>query len=285
MPRLHVHFAKLLLLFAFANNVESFILSPLAALRQSIMVTAPLKYENTQEQEGAELSLVDSNSRNGTNTEEIVLPRKSTSDQQVYSLLDSEEKSPRGSPKVYPLAAETPSWRPATKFRLKLGAAMSLGMSLALLVQRPTTLVELLGKWWSSRGFTGLASLGRTVSYVWALFVAYPRMLDRRAAERKERKREKELDRKRREILLLSNEIGRLRQEMSSLDAEIRSFRREIISMTAYSKDNPEVSDAISKEMDHLVSLRKQIQADLAAARKERSDLKLEPPIDASFEF
>ncbi|CAB9505773.1 expressed unknown protein [Seminavis robusta] len=177
--------------------------------------------------------------------------------------------------------------RPATKFRVGLGLAALVSLSLTSLFR--ARWLSLVTRWVSHRGFQGLSALGRTIAFAWGALVAYPRLLDRRAAERKQRDREKALDRRRNELYQLAAEVSRLRQELSSIDAEIRSFRREVISLKALasssvnasSEDSNGIQEAITAEMAHLAQLRSDTQAALSAARQTWAEARASSPPDA----
>jgi hypothetical protein len=160
-------------------------------------------------------------------------------------------------------------------------------------------------RWLASRGFQGIAALGRSVAYGWALFVGYPRLLDRRAKEKKKREREKALERWRVYLRSLAAEVVRLRQELSSIDSEIRTFRREIISLKASltknegvdtkrddcdsrksstnnsAQWNDDIQEAITQEMTHLRQLRDDTKQALAAARETWSEMRAKSPLEA----
>ena len=131
--------------------------------------------------------------------------------------------------------------KPSTKFRAALVSVAALtGFGLAVLSSPKagkavvgSTLLPQLQHWIRHRGFQGFSALGRTVAYLWALLVAYPRLLDRRASERRQKRRDSLVEQRRQELLGLAGEVSRLRQELATIDAEIRSFRREIISLQA----------------------------------------------------
>ena len=115
--------------------------------------------------------------------------------------------------------------------------------------------------------------------------MAYPRMLDKRASDRRRSRKEKELDRRRNQLTMLANEVSRLRQELASIDAEIRSFRREVIAMKAYAKsstgsinEDTDVQEAIENEMAHLRQLRSDTHAQLTAARESYSSVRSQSP-------
>ncbi|KAL3912864.1 MAG: hypothetical protein SGARI_000940, partial [Bacillariaceae sp.] len=220
---------------------------------------------------------------------------------------------------------------PGMKFRVRVGVAtITLASVLSFILPSTTTsgaakggglrsLLTVLTKWLSSRGFQGIAALGRSIAYGWALFVGYPRLLDRRAYEKKKRERERALERWRAYLRSLAAEVVRLRQEMSSLDSEIRAFRREIISLKAsFKSDNgrssttlssssssdnddsssestrstsnnnksaqwndDDVQEAITQEMTHLTQLREDTKQALAAARQTWSEMRAKSPLEA----
>jgi hypothetical protein len=200
---------------------------------------------------------------------------------------------------------------PGMKFRVRLGVALITAVSI-LSVFLPygaaarggkgiTSVLAILQRWLSHRGFQGIAALGRSVAYGWALFVAYPRMLDRRAADKKKREREKAVERWRVYLRSLAAEVVRLRQELSSIDSEIRAFRREIISLKAtltnYNNGNTDVDnekagssnqnwntdiqEGITREMSHLTQLREDTKQALSAARQTWSEMRAKSPLEA----
>jgi hypothetical protein len=204
------------------------------------------------------------------------------------------------------------------------GAAKTTATTTATAVAAASTITRgarsvwmVVQKWLSHRGFQGIAAFGRSVAYGWALFVAYPRMLDRRAKDRTKREQEKAVERWRIYLRSLAAEVVRLRQELSSIDGEIRTFRREIITLKAslarYGRNNddfsrpsssssddngekitqhtsssskdegwdPEIQEAITQEMAHLVQIRDDTRAALAAARKAWSEMRAQSPLEA----
>ena len=177
--------------------------------------------------------------------------------------------------------------RPGVKFRLRLGFVTTIALAASSL-WAPQKRLWTVGQWWiAHRGFQGIAALGRSVAYLWAVLVAYPRMLDKRASERRRSRKEKELDRRRNQLTMLANEVSRLRQELASIDAEIRSFRREVIAMKAYAKSNSisdsisqdtDVQEAIENEMAHMRQLRSDTHAQLTAARESYSSVRSQSP-------
>ena len=177
--------------------------------------------------------------------------------------------------------------RPGVKFRLRLGFVTTIALAASSL-WAPQKRLWTVGQWWiAHRGFQGIAALGRSVAYLWAVLVAYPRMLDKRASDRRRSRKEKELDRRRNQLTMLANEVSRLRQELASIDAEIRSFRREVIAMKAYAKSNSisdsisqdtDVQEAIENEMAHMRQLRSDTHAQLTAARESYSSVRSQSP-------
>ncbi|KAG7369627.1 hypothetical protein IV203_027373 [Nitzschia inconspicua] len=202
---------------------------------------------------------------------------------------------------------------PGMKFRVRLGVAVVTIASVLSVILPPavrggkggiTSILVLLQKWVAHRGFQGIAALGRSVAYGWALFVAYPRMLDRRAADKKKRDRDRAMERWRVYLRSLAAEVVRLRQELSSIDGEIRAFRREIISLkatltkfdgegtngddgdeeTKHRKNqswNADIQEAITQEMTHLTQLREDTKQALAAARQTWSEMRAKSPLEA----
>lgn len=162
------------------------------------------------------------------------------------------------------------SFRPANKFRIGLGVTLMTFLSIASLIAPTSRLLVGIQSWLSHRGFQGLAALGRSIAYGWALFIGYPRLLDRRQMERQHRDKVRVRERHEKLILQLRSEVSQFQQNLETIDAEIRSFRREIINLKAFAKDdNPDVQEAITAEMAHLAHLRSDAQAALTAARQE----------------
>jgi len=219
--------------------------------------------------------------------------------------------------------------RPGQKFRFRLGIISIAFVSLwntvvvrkysgfitgiftgAAATTTATSFGSIFRRWFSNRGFQGIAALGRSFAYGWAIFVAYPRMLDRRAKERRLKREEKALDQWMRYIKGTADEVVRLRKELSSLEGEIRAFRREILairaaridSFSAMSKknDNADSDDnnstlrnnyddssnksdrilreAIINEMTHLIRLRDDTRLTLTMARKRWSEVRAKRP-------
>jgi hypothetical protein len=128
--------------------------------------------------------------------------------------------------------------RPGQKFRLRLVTAALIVASFwnIIAVQSGGTyigIITILQKWLSHRGFQGLAAAGRSCAYLWAILVAYPRMLDKRSKERRRKREDEMVDRWRNILRNSSEEIVRLRRELSLLEKEIRTFRREILAIRA----------------------------------------------------
>lgn len=169
-------------------------------------------------------------------------------------------------------------WRPSAKFRTILGvsaATFLAGLWFSPLQQKLWTLIQ---TWWMHRGWQGVAALGRSVAYGWALFVAYPRVLDRRAAEKQRQKTETKLNSQRRYLQSLAAELDRLRHEYTTVSREIRAFRREIIALKAAGGIQEDVQQAIDVEMAQLVQLRADIQAALQAARTKWAATRAQSP-------
>jgi len=146
-------------------------------------------------------------------------------------------------------------WRrlkPGQKFRFRLGIAALACVSLwdtvvvrnyggfvngivtgAAATTTATGFGGLLRRWFALRGFQGIAALGRSVAYGWAILVAYPRMLDRRAKERRLKREEEALKQWSRVLKGIADEVLRLKRELSLLEGEIRTFRREILAIRA----------------------------------------------------
>lgn len=168
--------------------------------------------------------------------------------------------------------------RPGVRFRIQLGVvttAILFIASLALPQKKPLGLVT---KWMTQRGFQGLSALGRSVAYAWALLVAYPRLLDKRAQDKRQNEDALQNESKRRFLKSLAKEVVRLRTEVTGLDSEIRSFRREVLSLRAQGYVDPEVQEAIHGEMQHLMQLRADRQAALQAVRQAWSDTRAKSP-------
>jgi len=223
--------------------------------------------------------------------------------------------------------------RPGQKFRFRLGAIAIAFVSLwntvvirnysgfitgiltgAAATTTATGFGSLLRRWLSHRGFQGLAALGRSVAYGWAIFVAYPRMLDRRAKERRLKREEKALDQWRRYLKGTGDEVVRLRKELSLLEGEIRTFRREVLAIRAgridsgaaisnrignadsdgnnsthrdnyndsSNKSDTILREAIVIEMTHLTRLRDDTRLALTTARKRWSEVRSKRPIGKS---
>ncbi len=227
-------------------------------------------------------------------------------------------------------------WRrlgPGQKFRFRLGlfsvAFVSLwntivsrnfgGFVTSILTGAAATTTatgfgSIVRRWFSTRGFQGIAALGRSIAYGWAIFVAYPRMLDRRAKERRLKREEEALEQWRRYLRAIAEEVNRLKNELSLLDGEIRTFRREILAIRAAriesrapiskktshadaennnnthrSSDNENSIDsdrvlreAIVNEMAHLTRLRDDTRLALTTARKRWSEVRSKKPISHS---
>jgi hypothetical protein len=143
--------------------------------------------------------------------------------------------------------------RPGQKFRLRLVAAALLVASFwnMIAVQSGGTyigIITILRKWLSHRGFQGLAAAGRSCAYLWAILVAYPRMLDKRSKERRRKREDEMVDRWRNILRNSSEEIVRLRRELSLLEKEIRTFRREILAIRAARVNNNNIDYTASSE-------------------------------------
>ena len=223
--------------------------------------------------------------------------------------------------------------RPGQKFRIRLGLASVAFVSLwntiiarnysgfitgiitgAAATTTATGFGSILRRWLSSRGFQGIAAFGRSIAYGWAIFVAYPRMLDRRAKERRMKREEEALKQWRSYLKAIAAEVNRLKKELSLLDGEIRTFRREILairaarveSTSANSKDikqantdnrddtdrsNADTSnsqsdrvlrEAILSEMAYLTRLRDDTRLALTTARKRWSEVRSKRPVSHS---
>jgi len=219
--------------------------------------------------------------------------------------------------------------RPGQKFRFRLGiisiafvsfwntvfARNYSGFITSILTGAAATTTatgfgSILRRWFSNRGFQGIAALGRSFAYGWAIFVAYPRMLDRRAKERRLKRDEEVLNQWRRYLEGTANEVVRLRKELSLLEGEIRTFRREILAIraarvdsdAAISKKNGNdgsentnstrqnnkndssnkseriLREAIMNEMTHLTRLRDDTRLALTAARNRWSEVRAKRP-------
>jgi len=223
--------------------------------------------------------------------------------------------------------------RPGQKFRFRLGLASIAFVSLwntvvirnyggfitgiltgAAATTTATGFGSLLRRWLSNRGFQGIAALGRSIAYGWAIFVAYPRLLDRRAKERRLKREEEAFDQWRRYLKGAADEVVRLRKELSLLEGEIRAFRREILAIRAAridtsaatskkngigdwddnesshgsnKNDNSNKSDrilreAIINEMTQLTRLRDDTRSALTMARKRWSEIRSKRPVSHS---
>lgn len=217
--------------------------------------------------------------------------------------------------------------RPGQKFRIRLGLASIAFVSLwntiiarnysgfitgiitgAAATTTATGFGSILRRWLSSRGFQGIAALGRSIAYGWAIFVAYPRMLDRRAKERRMKREEEALKQWRSYLKAIAAEVNRLKKELSLLDGEIRTFRREILAIRAARFENTQANskaddrgdtdgsnantgdsqsdrvlrEAILSEMAHLTRLRDDTRLALTTARKRWSEVRLKRPISHS---
>lgn len=178
--------------------------------------------------------------------------------------------------------------RPGNRFRLQLGATAVV----AAVVAAPwmTAARAALGAWWRHRGFQGLAALGRSVAYAWALLVGYPRLLNRRAADQARKERDHATERRRRRLQRLGAHVGSLRAELVALDKEMRAFRRQVIAMKVNvanrdneyndNDDDEHVQQAIAAEMAHLGQVRADTQAALLAARKAWAELRAQSPAE-----
>ena len=175
--------------------------------------------------------------------------------------------------------------RPGMKFRVRLIMAAIGSMAISGLLLPQQTTLQLLSStraWLFHRGFQGISALGRSVAYGWALFVGYPRLLDRRAQEKARNQYELKLDRRRSYLERLANDVTRLQNELSKIDREIRAFRREIIALKAYAKDNDtDIQEAIGAEMTHLAQLRVSTQSELAAAKQTWVEARSQSPPEA----
>mmetsp|Transcript_6134 Transcript_6134/g.15171 ORF Transcript_6134/g.15171 Transcript_6134/m.15171 type:complete len:472 (+) Transcript_6134:76-1491(+) len=220
--------------------------------------------------------------------------------------------------------------RPGQKFRFRLGMISVAFASLwnTVVVRKYSSFIisiitgaattgtatgfgSILRRWFSNRGFQGVAALGRSFAYGWAVFVAYPRMLDRRTKERRIKREEQVLTQWRNYLKGTSDEVVRLRKELSLLEGEIRAFRREILSIRAtridsgpamplkrnsdglednnstdsknYSSNSNEsdriLREAIIDEMAHLTRLRDDTRFALTKARNRWSEVRAKRPI------
>mmetsp|Transcript_45501 Transcript_45501/g.84317 ORF Transcript_45501/g.84317 Transcript_45501/m.84317 type:complete len:206 (-) Transcript_45501:875-1492(-) len=64
--------------------------------------------------------------------------------------------------------------RPGVKFRTTLLALSTAALASISLFRNPRSILVPVTKWLGHRGFQGLAALGRTIAYGWAVLVAYP---------------------------------------------------------------------------------------------------------------
>ena len=173
---------------------------------------------------------------------------------------------------------------------------------------------SILRQWLSSRGFQCVAALRRSIVYGWAILVAYPRMLDRRAKERQMKRGEEALKQWRSYLKAIAAEVNQLKKELSLLDGEIRTFRREILAIHAARVENtpPKLKDikqvnaddhddtdrsstntsnsqsdrvlckAILSEMAHLTQLQDDTRLALTTAQKRWSEVRLKRPLSHS---
>ena len=170
--------------------------------------------------------------------------------------------------------------RPSTQFRMILGMGVTVAISLLVVVKRP--LFATIRSWLQHRGFQGLAALGRTVAYIWALLVGYPRLLDKRTQEKQRQERQQMLEQRRQHLRRLAAEVARLRQELAALDKEIRTFRREMIALQVNANNaivnDQAIQEAIGAEMALLASLRADTHAALQAVRKTWAESRSKSP-------
>lgn len=172
-------------------------------------------------------------------------------------------------------------WRASTKFRTKLGIGTVVATAVGSRWLSPAVLVRTLQTWIATRGFTGLASMGRTVAYTWALLVAYPHLLDKRAAEQERQRREQRRDRQRKQLESLATALERLRLEYTTITREIRSFQREILTLKVSSGQSSlpgDVQQAVDTEMAHLVQLRADVYAALQMTRQKWAERRAQSP-------
>ena len=109
--------------------------------------------------------------------------------------------------------------------------------------------------------------------------MGYPRLLDKRAAEKQRKERDQMLEQRRQHLRRLAAEVARLRHDLASIDKEIRTFRREIITLKANGNMiDEEVQEAIGAEMAHLAQLRADTQAALTAVRKTWAEVRSKSP-------
>lgn len=219
----------------------------------------------------------------------------SSNNEQAKSLIVSYSRKQTSTPPLHQLRSfilqkfsKFKTLKPGSKFRLQLGIAAVVGFGVLSLTHPQFNVFKFTKAWWLRRGFSGLSALGRSVAYGWALLVAYPRLLDRRAHERNENKKQRAIDRRRNDLARLAGEVSRLRQELANIDAEIRSFRREIISLrivAASASDSVNndgfVDEAIAAELAHLASIRSETQASYTAAQQTWMDLQSRSPQDS----
>lgn len=181
--------------------------------------------------------------------------------------------------------------KPSLQFRLLVGLAVSVGLSLGpRWFPKTGSAWKLVQRWVAHRGFQGIAALGRAVAYAWALLVAYPKVLDRRQLDQNQKEEQRTRDRRRKRLSVLAQKVSRSAEKVAGLDAEIRAFRREIISIRAAATANsretgdsgldPDVREAIASEMAHLARLRDDAQAALVAARQAWSQARAASPDD-----
>ena len=124
-----------------------------------------------------------------------------------------------------------------------------------------------------------MAAFGRSIAYVWALFVAYPKWLDKKAAEQQQETLTRKLESKKKYLKNLAQEAVILRSHMYGLESEIRSFRRDVLTLRAQGYVDPEIQDAIADEMAYLVQLKQDTQQALMTVKQAWSDARSRNPL------
>jgi hypothetical protein len=170
--------------------------------------------------------------------------------------------------------------RPGTKFRLAVAVGTAAAWYVASTFLPPSRHPSIvLSHWISQRGFQGLSAFGRSIAYVWALFVAYPKWLDKKAVEQQQETLATKLESKKKFLKNLAQEAVLLRSHIHGLDSEIRSFRRDVLTLRAQGYVDPEIQDAIADEMAYLVQLKQDTQQALMTVKQAWSDARSRNPL------
>ena len=224
-------------------------------------------------EKGSDEKLLLGVSREDENVDDQLLLDNKMTPLSPFGALSSLASSARG--RIQKIWEKIRSFKPSVQFRLQLGLGAMTALAVVSRWIPQARVLAAVSRWLSHRGFQGLSALGRSVAYGWALLVAYPRMLDRRAKDLQRRDRERAQDRRQQRLRSLAAEVARLRQELLALDKEIRTFRREVLLLKANEgavKD--EVQEAIATELAHLAQLRADTQASLTAVRQTWAELR-----------